>query len=435
MKIAVVHNYWSWYRVPLFRKLAFFYKDNIYFLFTKSSLLPVYTRHGKGTRIVESKLMIPLNVKAKFFKDFRLLPSPYPQTICLQLILELVRGKYDVVVWGESVVAIEALLSFITQKLLRRSIVLWLDVWGYPKPLIRRLFSPIVNLIIRHSDACIVHGTKHKEYVSSLGVPEERIFVSGSVSFINAKNEDFIKAEKLKEKLRIRNRKVILYVGRLVERKGIHYLIKAFGKLREERGDVFLLIVGEGSYREHLKGICKQLGVEREVYFSGWVRHEDLAPYYLLCDVFVLPSIFTLKGSGVSAEPWGLVLNEAMSAGKPVIATSAVGAAYDLIKNEVNGFMVKQKDAFAMYKALKIIISDPKLAKNMGLNSKKIIEDEFTYARMANVFKEAIEYAYKRRKNARLPALGVVINASPSSRRRFLTLVNKTRESIIDRLK
>lgn len=94
-------------------------------------------------------------------------------------------------------------------------------------------------------------------------------------------------------------------------------------------------------------------------------------------------------------KPWGLTFNELMSIGKPVIGTEAIGSAYDLIKDGVNGFMVPEKDSDALYSAMKKIASDPELEKEMGKESKRIIDKGFTYEHMVDGFREAIEYAFK----------------------------------------
>ena len=95
------------------------------------------------------------------------------------------------------------------------------------------------------------------------------------------------------------------------------------------------------------------------------------------------------------ADCWGYVVNEAMCCGKPVIATNAVGAAFDMVKDGKNGFIVPEKDADALYKAIKKIISEPELGRNMGLESKRIIEQGFTYEHMINGFRRAVDSVNK----------------------------------------
>ncbi|MHA1409586.1 MAG: glycosyltransferase [Candidatus Odinarchaeia archaeon] len=109
---------------------------------------------------------------------------------------------------------------------------------------------------------------------------------------------------------------------------------------------------------------------------------------FLLSDLFILPSIFSKNGP----EVWGMVLNEAMSVGKPVVATNMVGAAVDLIENGVNGFIVKSENVYDLYYVMKKILSSSCLMEDMGLCSKKKIMDNFTINDATNGFKDAINY-------------------------------------------
>ena len=167
-----------------------------------------------------------------------------------------------------------------------------------------------------------------------------------NVSNVCVTASDYSEAEKLRVNLGLNKKRCILFVGRLVESKGVQYLLEAFAKLVAERDDVALICVGDGPLRDRLQSLCKALHVEQHVHFTGPVdldikRNKHLVPYYLWSDVCVVPSIF-LRGM---PDPWVLVVNEAMGCGKAVIATSAVGAAHAMIKNGVNGFIVLRKMA------------------------------------------------------------------------------------------
>ena len=132
---------------------------------------------------------------------------------------------------------------------------------------------------------------------------------------------------------------------------------------------------------------CKELAIESKIRFTGYVDNKLLASYYLLCNIFVAPSI----NYGL-ADPWVFTINEAMFFGKPVIATDAVGAAYDMIKDNINGFMVPEKNSDALFNAMKKIISNPELENKMCLESKKIISEGFQYENMVDGFNKAVDY-------------------------------------------
>jgi glycosyltransferase involved in cell wall biosynthesis len=129
---------------------------------------------------------------------------------------------------------------------------------------------------------------------------------------------------------------LILYVGRLVRQKRVDILIEAMRKLDPSRQDIALLIVGDGIERGRLVEQARDL---KNVYFLGFKDRHDLPQYYAMAEVFVLPS---------EIEPWGMVVVEALACGLPVIATRKVGAAWDLIHEGENGFIIPENDAAAL---------------------------------------------------------------------------------------
>ena len=111
-----------------------------------------------------------------------------------------------------------------------------------------------------------------------------------------------------------------------------------------------------------------------------------------MANIVVVPSIRT----SIESEIWGIVLNEAMSLSKPIIATDAVGAAYDLIKDGVNGFIVQERNVRELYLSMKKIISDEDMATRMGEFSRALINEKFSYDNMLFGFKKAIKFAMEK---------------------------------------
>ena len=204
---------------------------------------------------------------------------------------------------------------------------------------------------------------------------------------ISMKNEDHIAKEKLKNELKIGDKKIILYIGRLIRMKGVDYLIEAFARYKKENTDIALVIVGKGDYQHELEQLSKDLNIDDSVFFVGYIEYEHLPAYYLLCNICVVPSIIYLKG-----DAWVFVVNEAMYFGKPIIATEAVGAAYDMIQNGKNGYMIPEKDSNSIYISMKKILSNDKLEVKMGAESKKIYEEGFREKNMIEGFSKAVEY-------------------------------------------
>ncbi len=153
-----------------------------------------------------------------------------------------------------------------------------------------------------------------------------------------------------------RTPKRILFVGRLVERKGVRYLIEAMPEILRKL-DAELIIVGGGPLLEELKRTASGAGVADRVRFTGIVPAEEKERWYSESDLFVLPACFDRHGD---TEGQGVVLLEALSHGKPVVA-SAVGGIVDIVKHEKTGLLVPEKDPHALAEAITRILTDEDL--------------------------------------------------------------------------
>ncbi|MGP8324095.1 MAG: glycosyltransferase family 4 protein, partial [Methanosarcinaceae archaeon] len=177
--------------------------------------------------------------------------------------------------------------------------------------------------------------------------------------------------------------------GRIVRLKGVDYLIKSFSLIEKKIGNAFLVIVGDGPFREECENLAEELEI-KNIIFAGYMDINKTL-YYNACDVFVLPTIF-LSGA---CDCWGLVINEAMAFSKPIVTTDAVGAVEDMVKEGCNGYVVKSKDVQELCESICKILSNPKLAEAMGGNSRKIFEEKNVYRKMVDTFVNAIEYVKK----------------------------------------
>ena len=121
---------------------------------------------------------------------------------------------------------------------------------------------------------------------------------------------------------------VILYCGRLSEEKNLYNLVRAYHQIDDERKS--LIFVGDGRLRQSLQDYVDELGAE-SVYFFGFKNRTEIPKFYAMSDVLVLPSV---------RETWGIVVNEAMCFGLPVIVSNQVGAGIDLVADGENGYRV-----------------------------------------------------------------------------------------------
>jgi glycosyltransferase involved in cell wall biosynthesis len=236
--------------------------------------------------------------------------------------------------------------------------------------------------IICCARSLVVGGSAAKNYALSLGKNERHVFTAINCANDLKLNQDFND----KKKTYRPGKYTFLYLSRIIPRKGLDILLKAFSLLRGERSDVFLLIAGDGPFRIFCENLTKSLQIP-DVSFIGPVNQNSVIDYYQQADVFVLPSYYH---EGLE-EPWGLVINEAMSMNLPVITTTAVGAAYDIVIDDYNGFIAHENDVKSLYRVLdKILGMD---LNRMGLNSRILFEKKNNFVHMANGFTSAIKHA------------------------------------------
>jgi glycosyltransferase involved in cell wall biosynthesis len=162
-------------------------------------------------------------------------------------------------------------------------------------------------------------------------------------------------------------RPVILFAAKLIARKKCHDLVEAFLQLTRSRAldpDPYLLIVGSGEERARLERLAKETH-QGDIRFVGFRNQTELPPFYDLCNVFVLPSV---------DEPWGLAVNEAMNAGRPIIVSDRVGCQKNLVHDGVNGLVIEAGDVHALAQALRVTLSRFQAAQAMGAESLRIIQ-------------------------------------------------------------
>lgn len=283
-------------------------------------------------------------------------------------------------------------VTYLIARLRGKPFVLWTGIWMTLQTPFHRLAFPFTRWIYRHADAIVVYGEHVKNYLTGLNVAAEKIFVAPHAVDNSTYRRPVYEWEKaaLRSKLGLGNRHVVLYLGRLEKVKGIDYLISAFARLN--RHDTVLLIAGDGSLRADFQALVWEHALQEQTRFTGYIPPEEAPLYYAIADLLVLPSITMPTGK----ETWGLVVNEAMNQGLPVVATEAVGAAAGgLVQSGVNGFVVPERDSTALAQAMQHILRDAKLQAEMRRNAREIIAG-WNNERMIRGFQQAIEYASQR---------------------------------------
>lgn len=189
-----------------------------------------------------------------------------------------------------------------------------------------------------------------KKRAISFGADKNKIeIIPNGVDLRKFDTTNYSKEEinELKEKLGLKNKKIIVTSSRLSEKNGIEYVIKAIAKLKDEFPDLVFLILGIGELEEKLKQLTKYLKVENNVIFHGFVENQKLPLYLTMSDYFIRPSL---------SEGQGISFIEAMAMDIPVI-TTPVGGIPDFIFDKKTGFFCKPKDVDSTVETIKYCLT------------------------------------------------------------------------------
>jgi glycosyltransferase involved in cell wall biosynthesis len=380
-RIALIEPAYARYDQPIFEMFNDHYNIDFFFL-KQSGIQPPHESKGKLLSIHELQ-----KKKSDSDRGF------FPQKKFLLLLLALIKNRYTIIV--TSCITPQTIISLLASKMTRGKYILLVEEWFAYKPKYFRtmirfsLIDLIAKCVLKNAEAVVVEGSPQRRYVRNFGVPNEKVFQANICSFDYSK----FKSTNLRQKLKIGNAFVILYFARIVDTKGLDVLIKAFSMIEKEREDAYLVICGDGNFRGFCESIVKEMHIKHVIFTGSIIQDEEKASFYKTADVLVYPSRIIAKNE--IAEGWGLSINEAMSMGKPVITTDAVGAAEDLVRNGINGYIVKNGEIEELYRALRKLVENPRLLKTMGENSRIIFEEFNDFGKMFEGFKKAIDYSVK----------------------------------------
>lgn len=403
-KIAIVVTHVIQYMVPLYHRI----KNHplidltVYFCSTQG-LIP---KKDEGFGIAVSWDNINLDgLNYKFLKNYSPIPSvnTFFGLINFKIFKELKKNKFDaVVVMGYYNLSYWfAILACFFYKI---PLILTGEpptpfkskIKRYLTYQIKRIFLPWV---LSFCSAVLYIGKKSKEYYLSykrhVNDLERKLFFSPySVDndYFFKKYEEFKdKREAIKKELGLPlDLPIVLFLSKLIKWKRPLILLEAKRYINKK---FILLYVGTGYRLKALKEYVSKHKIDN-VYFSGFQNYSQISKFYAISDIFVLPSL---------GEAWGLVINEAMCFGLPVITTNKVNSSYDLIKNGINGYIIPANDLNALIKALDELLSNPYKMKIMGRASQEIISG-WSYTQYIDGLLQALEFIEKNKlKNICIP--------------------------------
>ena len=255
-------------------------------------------------------------------------------------------------------------------------------MWQGP---LRTAFAPILRRIIRNSDAITVISSYTRERLHEYVAGVDTVTIPFGAA---AKNQGSITPSHRSATDPFE----LLFVGRLVKRKGVNILLNAV-KVLESDERLHLRIVGGGPELGELQQLATALGITDKVTFDGVVTNERIAELFRQCDALVLPAVVTETGD---TEGLGVVLIEAMGYGKPVIA-SAAGGIVDIVKDNDTGLLVPPGDVPALASAIRRAMDDPDEMTRLAARGTTFADQAFGWPAIVGQLMSVYESAVKRR--------------------------------------
>ena len=225
------------------------------------------------------------------------------------------------------------------------------------------------------------------EVVRVFNLPEDKIDIINNGICIN-KFELINYDINFRRRYAMDNEKILFFVGRLVNEKGVSCLIDAMPKILNEYHDVKLVIAGRGNELESLRGRANNLGILNKVYFTGYVGEKDLMRLYKCSDVAIYPSFY---------EPFGIVALESMLAGIPTVV-SDVGGLGEIILNDEDGKKFYTGCSNSLADCVLDVLKNPDKAKDMTKKAKAKVLEKYNWNNLAKQYQELYRSVLEKEK-------------------------------------
>ena len=306
--------------------------------------------------------------------------------IPLGLWFDLWRFRPDVVISDD--MGARSLIAATYALLTRKRLVIWFYCTLHTERDISWKQRLLRKVLIRTADAFIGMGIEARRYLESLGVHPEAIFDARNAIDIGPFQSQVGEQRRISVRRRLQvSGLCFLYVGRINQLKGVDRLLEAWDVFYAQNGvEATLVLAGDGPERPNLEKSVASCGLSN-VRFLGHVEPEELPEIFLAADVFVFPTL---------QDVWGLVVNEAMTFGLPVICSKYAGCAPDLIIQDRNGWIVDPVDREDLLRALRKAWDARDKKEDMAEAARESVAG-LTIPSMAEGFCRAVEYAQSNR--------------------------------------
>lgn len=356
LRLAAIVSHPIQYQAPLFRLVAATPGVDLEVLFLSDHGLAPTFDQGFG-RSVQFDVPLLDGYASRFVPNRAWKPSVARAGGLVNpgLVREIVRGKYDAV-WVHGYGHASEWLAFAAAALTRTPVLLRGEsTLLYDSPPVRRAAKKaLVGPLVRAAAGLLYIGAQNRSFYESLGArPEQLFFAPYAVdNGWFAARADEARANGRREALRAgvgatADDVVLLFVGKLLARKRPEDVAEAVARLGPDGRRAVIAYVGEGEARASLEAALARTGVRGRI--VGFANQSELPAWYAASDLFVLPS---------EHETWGLVVNEAMAAGLPVVASDLVGSSYDLVVGRGTGAVHRAGDPASLAEALRPLVAD-----------------------------------------------------------------------------
>ncbi|MSO43206.1 MAG: glycosyltransferase family 1 protein [Candidatus Planktophila sp.] len=341
----------------------------------------VYTSAQGDTREYDAAWLANYGVRVVRDRAKILLPTPRITRSAVRLIKE---EQIESVAFGAA--APLAIMSSALRRAGARRIIAMThghEVWWskvFP-------FSLAMRRIGSTTDALTYLGEFTRNAIATALTPASAAAMVKIAPGIDTEHFAPVDSTSLRESLGLKNKKVIVSVGRLVHRKGQDSLIESMRAIVQEVPTAHLLLIGEGPYREHLQSLVKKYALDDYISFIGRIQYAELPQYICIGDIFAMPS--RSRFWGLEVEGLGIVYLEASACALPVIA-GASGGAPDAVVEGVTGVVVDGLDRAAIAVAAITMLNDPAAATLMGQAGRRWIVEKWRWQIWADAFKKLI---------------------------------------------
>jgi len=251
-----------------------------------------------------------------------------------------------------------------------------------------RFLMPALQLVFQNADIIIPNSNFTSKEIEHMGVDRDQLKMVYPGVDPNKFNPN-LDGTSVSDKYNCTGDPILLTVCRLVERKGIRYLIDALPSIKKEFPNVQLVIVGDGPETNVLITKAKRLGVMDNTLFCGTVPDAELPYFYAIADVFILPAIIDSKGD---TEGLGVVMLEAMASEVPVVA-SRVGGIPEALNYGKAGILIEQKNPKQIAETVISVLTDDKLRKSLINKGRDWVINNFSWDNLAKQMERIFRYS------------------------------------------